>query len=206
MLLLSINFKSQNLCCCLVTQSCPTLCNPIDCKPPRLFCPWDSLGKNTGVCCHFLLQGIFSTQGSNLHLLHWQAGSLLLSHHIHICALFKSTASSHTVDALLYTRKLEKKRLNNLSSCICSKLNWFELASESRCLYYVTFVVNHKLNSFRIGLLPKFRTAHREDIEGKTQLGSLPSFFFQYISWFMIFRSNIDHCTLNNIDCGLGNT
>ena len=30
--------------------------------------------------CHFLLQGIFWTQGSNLHLLYWQAGSLPLSH------------------------------------------------------------------------------------------------------------------------------
>ena len=27
-------------------------------------------GKNMGVCCHFLLHGIFTTQGSNLHLLH----------------------------------------------------------------------------------------------------------------------------------------
>ena len=35
----------------------------------RLLCPWDSPGKNTGVGCHFLLQGIFLTQGSNLHLL-----------------------------------------------------------------------------------------------------------------------------------------
>ena len=38
-------------------------------------------GKNTGVDCHFLLQGIFPTQGSNVHLwslLHWQADSLLL--------------------------------------------------------------------------------------------------------------------------------
>ena len=34
-----------------------TLCDPLDC--PRLLCPWDSPGKNTGVCCHFLLQGIF---------------------------------------------------------------------------------------------------------------------------------------------------
>ena len=38
----------------------------------------DSPGKNTGVGCHFLLQGIFLTQGSNQHLLHWQVGSLLL--------------------------------------------------------------------------------------------------------------------------------
>ena len=38
--------------------------------PTRLLCPWDFPVKNTGVSCHFLLQGIFPTQGSNLHLLH----------------------------------------------------------------------------------------------------------------------------------------
>jgi hypothetical protein len=46
------------------------------------FCPWDSSGNNTGVGCHALLQGIFPTQGSNLHLLcllHWQAGYLPLT-------------------------------------------------------------------------------------------------------------------------------
>ena len=37
-------------------------------------------GKNAGAGCHFLLQGIFPTQGSNPRLLHWQADSLLLSH------------------------------------------------------------------------------------------------------------------------------
>ena len=36
-------------------QSCPTLCDPTDGSPPGS-CPWDSLGKNTGVGCHFLLQ------------------------------------------------------------------------------------------------------------------------------------------------------
>ena len=36
-------------------------CDPMDCSPPRS-CPWDSLGKDTGVGCHFLLQGIFLTQ------------------------------------------------------------------------------------------------------------------------------------------------
>ena len=35
----------------------------------RLLCPWDSSGKKTGVCCHFLLQGIFLTLGSKLCLL-----------------------------------------------------------------------------------------------------------------------------------------
>ena len=32
--------------------------------PARLLCPWDSPGKNIGVGCHALLQGIFSNQGS----------------------------------------------------------------------------------------------------------------------------------------------
>ena len=48
-------------------------------QPTRLLCPWDFPGKVTGVFCHFLLQGIFPTQGSNLHLLgllHCQASSL----------------------------------------------------------------------------------------------------------------------------------
>ena len=43
--------------------------------PARLLCPWDSPGKNTGVGCHFLLQGIFLTQELNPSLLHWQVGS-----------------------------------------------------------------------------------------------------------------------------------
>ena len=46
--------------------------------PARIFCPWAFPGKNTGVGCHFLLQGIFLTQGPNPSLLHWQADSLLL--------------------------------------------------------------------------------------------------------------------------------
>ena len=39
-------------------------------QPTRLLCPWDFPGKDTGVGCHFLLQGIFPTQGLNLGLPH----------------------------------------------------------------------------------------------------------------------------------------
>ena len=52
-------------------------------QPTRLLCPWNLPGKNTGVGCQFLLQGIFPTQGSNqplMHLLLWQADSSPLSH------------------------------------------------------------------------------------------------------------------------------
>ena len=53
-----------------VTQSCPTLCDPVDCRLLGIFPPWDSPGKSTGVGYHFLLQGIFLTQGSNPGLPH----------------------------------------------------------------------------------------------------------------------------------------
>ena len=62
-------------------QSCLTL-RPHGLWPASLLCPWDSPDKNTGVGCHFLLQGIFPTQRSNqrlLGLLHWQAASLPLA-------------------------------------------------------------------------------------------------------------------------------
>ena len=45
-------------------------CWPHELYPTSLLCPWNFLGKNTGVDCHFLLQGIFPTQGSNPHLSH----------------------------------------------------------------------------------------------------------------------------------------
>ena len=51
-------------------------------QPTRLLCPWNFPGKNTGLGCHFLPQGIFPIQGSNpslLCLLHWQVDSLLLA-------------------------------------------------------------------------------------------------------------------------------
>ena len=55
---------------CLVTQSCPTLCDPMDCSLPGSSVHRDSPGKNTGVGCHALLQGVFPTQGSNPDLTH----------------------------------------------------------------------------------------------------------------------------------------
>ena len=55
---------------CLVTQLYLTLCNPMDCNPPGTSVHGDSPGKNTGVGCHALLQGIFPTLGSNSALLH----------------------------------------------------------------------------------------------------------------------------------------
>ena len=67
-------------CCMLSHFSHSYSVPPCGLQPARLFCPCDSPGKNTGVGCCALLQGIFPTQELNLLLLHvqpWQVGSLL---------------------------------------------------------------------------------------------------------------------------------
>ena len=57
----------------LVSQSCLTLCDPVDCSPPGLSVRGDSPGKNTRVGCQALLQGAFPTLGRSSTL---QADSL----------------------------------------------------------------------------------------------------------------------------------
>ena len=52
-----------------VSQSCLTLCDPVDCSSPGSSL-WDSPGKHTAVGSPSLLQGVFPTQGSNQDLLH----------------------------------------------------------------------------------------------------------------------------------------
>ena len=68
------------LCAVLSRFSCVLLCDPMDYSPARLLCPWDSLGKNTGVGTQSLLQGIVPTQGSNPGLLDHRQILFCLSH------------------------------------------------------------------------------------------------------------------------------
>ena len=64
----------------VLSQSCPTLCDPMDCSPPGSCVHGDSPGKKTRMSCHALLQGIFPTQGSNPGLQHCRPILYHLSH------------------------------------------------------------------------------------------------------------------------------
>ena len=69
----------------LVTQLCPTLCDPMDCSPlqakrTRLLFPWNSPGKNTRMGCHALSYGIFPTRELNPGLLNCRQILYCLSH------------------------------------------------------------------------------------------------------------------------------
>ena len=63
-----------------VAQSCLTLCDPIDCSLPGSSVHGILPGNSTEVGCHFLLQGIFLTQGSNPGLPHCRQTLYRLSH------------------------------------------------------------------------------------------------------------------------------
>ena len=63
-----------------VAQSFPTLCNPMDSSLPQASLSMGFSRQEAGVGCHFLLQGIFPTQGSNPGLSHCRQTLYHLSH------------------------------------------------------------------------------------------------------------------------------
>ena len=97
----------------VVAQWFLILLRPHALQPTRVLCPWDFPGKNTGVGYHFLLQGIFPTQGLNPQLLHWQADSLPLSHpgcpsvllatHLKMISLVTAIEGTSTLALLLFS-------------------------------------------------------------------------------------------------------
>ena len=92
---------SDGVCC--LFQPCPTPCDPMDCSPPGSSVHGDSPGKHTGVGCHALLQGIFTTQGSNpglLCLLHWQQ---ILYHWHHLAPRTVREATSVFVIVVVFS-------------------------------------------------------------------------------------------------------
>ena len=64
-----------NLCVCVSQPVVSDFCSLVDCSLLGSSVHGESIGKNTGVGSHSVLQSIFTTQGSNWGLLHWQVDS-----------------------------------------------------------------------------------------------------------------------------------
>ena len=77
------------------SESCSVVSDSL--QPHGLYSPWNSPCENTVVGSRSLLQGIFTTQGLNPQLLHWQADSLPLSHLESLSVYLKSESESHSV-------------------------------------------------------------------------------------------------------------
>ena len=72
-------YVRESVCVCVRAQLCLTLCDPMDCSLP-VSSVRDSPGKNTGMGCHILLQGMFPTRGLNPGLPHCRQILHRLSH------------------------------------------------------------------------------------------------------------------------------
>ena len=110
--LLFENAATVNRVLCSVPQSCPTLCDPMDCSPPGSSVLGDSPGKNTGVVFNAFLQGNFPTQGSNPGLPHCRQNLYCLSHQgskvkIAQPCLTLCNPMDYTVHGILQARILE---------------------------------------------------------------------------------------------------
>ena len=141
--------------------------------PTRLLCPWNSPGKNTGVGCHALLQGIFPTQGSNPGFPYCRHILYHLSHQGNPEALGQGSASS-SHGPILYSlqgkdvfyiwnggRKYQKK--NNISWCM--KTMWSLIISVHKC-YLNTAIPTYLPSVFDCfnNTPAKFSNCGREDI------------------------------------------
>ena len=118
-------------------------------QPARLLCPWDSPGKNTGVGCYALLQGIFPTQGSNPHflcLLHYRQILYLMSHqgsplYLHIaCRAWFLPAQEHQLSQKWLWRHMTQTparpsgqlRASSPSDCVGADLYKWVLGTQPR--------------------------------------------------------------------------
>ena len=109
--------------CAQSLQSGLTLCNPMGCSLPGSSVHGDSPSKNTGVGCHTLLQGIFSTQGSNPSLLQYRQILYHLSHHGSPTTKEKNNQASSVLRTSAHQKTLEKPQ-------------------NKRCLQYVYLIKN----------------------------------------------------------------
>ena len=105
----------------LAAQSCPTLCNPMNCN-------WNSLGKNTGVGSHSLLQGIFPTQGSNSCLLHCRHILYSLSHQGSLCTYISTYISEYIY---IYTHIYTHTQIY-----VCIKIKGYNRDTKSLVIHY----------------------------------------------------------------------
>ena len=96
----------------------------------QLLHPWNFPGKNTGVGCHFLLQGIFPTQGSNLGLLHCRQTVYYLSH--------------------LGSPKLSPKCIPQFLPCIRQRSRKFYISKSCLCVFSISIPLIHQFKVLKV--------------------------------------------------------
>ena len=101
-----ICYTLVNQCVCVLSSAIVSKSlQPYGLQSTRLLCPWDFSSKNTRVGFHFLLQGIFPTQGLNLVSCVFCIGRQVLYH----CASWK--VSKDLFHSLILTQRIDTVKL-----------------------------------------------------------------------------------------------
>jgi len=104
-----------SLCGAEATSALFDSLSPMDCSPPGSSIHGDSPGKNSGVGCHALLQGIFPIQGSNSGILHCRWILYHLSHQGSPCHLSTPNQRPPIIKLQLNSHLLQEALLINYS-------------------------------------------------------------------------------------------
>ena len=129
-------------------------CNPMN---SRLLYPWDFSGKNTGVGCHSLLQGIFLIQGSNLGLMHCRQILYCLSCQGNLCmynwiVLLYTWNWLNSVDKL-YSNTKQKVKKNQRKTKKKQLLEFFLHSTEDKPYTEILQSLALELNLYKIPAL-----------------------------------------------------
>ena len=121
----------------LVTQSCPTLCNPMDYRrrkpfpageePARLLCPWNSPSKNTGVVSHSL-----SRESSWPRDWTWVpciAGGFLIIWATIKCSCLHFDSGMRSISSITWSTDYHQHQLHQITTCLLQSLGQFTTLS-----------------------------------------------------------------------------
>ena len=151
---------------CSVTKLCLTLLWPNELQPASLLCPWDFTGKNTGLGCHFFLQRIFPTQGSNCsscigrwilyHWATWEAPNNELYNNLFF-RIMQSTVKLCSLYCLLKRKSYLIILENDPSKVVKIKNGFKTICSFGNFLHAVTIFLKYHMN---ISILKTTLLAH----------------------------------------------
>ena len=153
----------------LVTQSCPTLCDPMGYSPPGSSLDGDSPGQNTGVPSHSLLQEIFPSQALKPGLLHCRWILYRLSHRgsPDPWGMLMSNGNVLCSSAFVWFQRWIQKQTSSLQ--LSSPVNNSSFPSESEDGLQKSFplplLMKHRL------LLPSFSSGQETDSQCPSKLG-----------------------------------
>ena len=119
------------------SQSCPTLCDPMDCSPPGSFCPWNLPGKNTGVGCHSFSRGSCQTRDWSRVSWVFCIGKQIIYH----CTTWKANNTESNVNHVSWPKK--PKHETNRSNVVTNSVKTLKIVHIEKNIFRKRWFTNN---------------------------------------------------------------